>query len=138
MLRYLALHVRPRAAAASRAGAAPHAPLRPLLLALLLGACAQQGAETAATTAAVVAPPTDPVVAFAAQAAPGAQSSILLADGRPASVRIARSYVSAGGRECRDVLVGTGTLQRSQLVCKTEAGGWEAARPLLRGGGVGR
>jgi hypothetical protein len=46
-----------------------------------------------------------------------------------------RSYAAASGRECREVLVGSGMAQREQLVCRTEAGSWESSRPLLRGAG---
>ncbi|HEV7265255.1 MAG TPA: DVU3141 family protein [Falsiroseomonas sp.] len=77
----------------------------------------------------------DPLAAFAAEASPGAQARITLASGQPATVRLARSYAAASGRECREVLVGAGMAQRSQVVCRTEAGVWEPARPLLRGAG---
>ena len=110
-----------------------------LLGALLLGACesvAPGGATTASPTAAPV--PTDPLAAFAAQAAPGAESSIVLADGSAAQVRMTRSYYAASGRECRELLVGAGMAQRVQLVCAGEDGAWNTSRPLLPGAGVRR
>jgi hypothetical protein len=108
----------------------------PALLAglALLGACA--GAPQQASTTAAPPLPQDPLAAFAAQATPGAQARVTLADGQPATVRLARSYYAASGRECREVLVGTGTGQRAQVVCQDPAGGWAVARPLLRGGGA--
>ncbi|WP_372621517.1 DVU3141 family protein [Falsiroseomonas sp.] len=108
--------------------------------ALLLAGCAGGGglfggAGQPATQPTAAPAVQDPLAAFAAQAAPGAQARVTLADGQPATVRLARSYAAASGRECREVLVGAGMAQRSQLVCRTEAGSWEQARPLLRGAG---
>jgi hypothetical protein len=91
-----------------------------------------------ATVPAAPPPPTDPVVAFAAQAQPGSESRILLADGQSTTARLARSYSAASGRECREVMLGTGAGQHSRLVCQAENGGWVATRPLLRGGATGR
>lgn len=98
---------------------------------LLLGACAASQPQVAAAPQA----PMDPLTAFAAEAVPGSQARITLADGQSTNVRLARSYFAASGRECREVLVGSGTLARQQLVCRTEGGGWAASRPLLRGAG---
>ena len=108
-----------------------------LLAVVTLGGCADDapGHEGAVT---VAPPPTDPVVAFAAQAQPGLESRILLADGQSTTARLARSYNAASGRECREVLLGTGAGQHSRLVCQAENGGWVATRPLLRGGATGR
>ena len=107
-----------------------------LLAVAVLGGCAGSGpVQQAAVPAA--APPTDPVVAFAAQAQPGSESRILLADGQSTTARLARSYSAASGRECREVLLGTGAGQHSRLVCQAENGGWVATRPLLRGGATG-
>ena len=106
---------------------------------LALGACAGgQEARRGVVEPAAPAAPADPIAAFAASARPGAESRIVLANGQSASVRMLRSYTAASGRECREVLVGTGSTQRTQLVCQAEAGGWVAARPLLRGGVAGR
>ncbi len=95
------------------------------------------GQAGAPTATAAPPPPTDPVAAFAASAAPGAQSRIAL-NGGATPVRLVRSYHAASGRECREVLVGAGAAARSELVCQAEGGSWSAARPLLRGGGSGR
>jgi hypothetical protein len=118
-------------------------PLCGLALLLLLGACGSMpfGARNAAAPAASAPPGTvvgnDPVVAFAAQAQPGSSDRIVLAGGQPASVRVTRAYISANGRECREVAVGSGMSERQRLVCATEAG-WAEVRPLLRGGGTAR
>lgn len=98
----------------------------------LLGACA----ATPQAPSAAAPVPQDPLAAFAAQAAPGAQGRVTLADGQSANVRMVRSYHAASGRECREVLVGTGMSQRSQLVCQGEGGNRASTRPLLRGGGT--
>ncbi|MBU8541226.1 DVU3141 family protein [Falsiroseomonas tokyonensis] len=80
---------------------------------------------------------TDPVVIFAGQAAPGTSQRIALPDGQTAQVRVVRAYNAASGRECRELLVGSGMVERSRLVCAVP-GGWVEARPLLRGGGAAR
>ena len=108
-----------------------------MLAVVVLGGCAD-GAPRQQAAVAAPPPPTDPVVAFAAQAQPGAESRILLADGQSTTARLARSYSAASGRECREVLLGTGAGQHSRLVCQAENGGWVATRPLLRGGVTSR
>jgi hypothetical protein len=95
----------------------------------------QRGAEAQATAP---APTRDPIAAFAAQAEPGAAQNVTMSDGRAATVRLVRAYYAASGRPCREVLVGAGMTQRSQVVCQGEDGAWAPARPLLRGGGVAR
>ncbi len=75
----------------------------------------------------------DPVVAFVARARPGQDERVTLESGQTASVRVVRAYHAASGRECREVLVGTGLEERQRLVCAAETG-WADARPLLRGG----
>lgn len=97
-----------------------------------LGGCAELGIE--ATPAAAPAPISDPVVAFAAQAAPGATESVQLPQtGQTAQLRLVRSYAAASGRECREVQVYSGGADYTRLLC--QAGGvWSEARPLLRGG----
>ena len=67
---------------------------------------------------------------------PGAVLGIVLADGSSATVRLARSYNAASGRECRVVEVASGA--QSRTICATGNGGWAEARPLLRGGGAPR
>lgn len=97
------------------------------------------GGEAAARPAA--AAPADPVVAFAAQAQPGAEATMAdPATGRPVRVRLVRAYAAASGRECREVALlaagmpaaGGGAPRR--LVCRGEGGVWIEARPLLRSG----
>jgi hypothetical protein len=108
------------------------------LLAGVLVGCADSGAGQRAAVTAAPPAPTDPVVTFAAQAQPGQESRILLAGGQSTTARLARSYSAASGRECREVMLGTGAGQHSRLVCQAENGGWVATRPLLRGGATGR
>lgn len=102
----------------------------------LIAACA----ETATAPQAVVepaAPISDPVVAFAAAASPGAEDTVVLAEtGQSARVRLVRAYAAASGRECREVLVRAGGGSRSRLLCRAGEG-WREARPLI-GGGTGR
>jgi hypothetical protein len=120
-----------------------------LLSLATLGGCARGGASmqgvwpfsrdgAAPAAAAAAAAPADPLAAFAARARPGARESVTLADGQPATVSLARSYNAASGRECRELLVGSGLAERSRLFCATPGGGWAESRALLRGGGVGR
>ncbi|PWS39086.1 hypothetical protein DFH01_07555 [Falsiroseomonas bella] len=112
--------------------------LLPAIL-LLLGGCTAGGlGGNSEVASAAPPPPADPLTAFVAQAAPGTASRVVLADGRPATVRVARAYIAASGRECREVLIGTGSLERAQLLCQGEGGAWAQARPLLRGGGIPR
>ena len=87
----------------------------------------------------IAAPTTsDPVAAFAAVASPGSETVAALPEvGGSARLRLLRSYNAASGRECREVLIGTGFDERSRLVCRQE-NGWVAARPLLSGGGGAR
>jgi hypothetical protein len=92
----------------------------------------------APSAAAAPSPPADPVAAFAAAAVPGSETVAALpeAGGGGARLRLLRSYAAASGRECREVLIGTGMTERTRLVCRQEGGGWAAARPLLSGGGA--
>ena len=109
------------------------------LLALAAGGCANPfatGGEPARPIDSAAAPlsPADPVVAFAASASPGAETVAVLPEtGGSARLRLLRSYAAASGRECREVLIGTGLAERTRLVCRDD-GGWTPARPLLRGG----
>ena len=111
-----------------------------VLVPAVLAACGSLplGGESREPVPAAAAPPQDPLAAFAAQAVPGAESRIVLADGQPAQVRMVRSYYAASGRECREVLVGLGLTQRGQVVCRADGGAWAASRPLLPGAGTGR
>ncbi len=117
------------------------------VIALLLGCLAMAGcgggglfnrSGSASAVAAQPPLPQDPLAAFAAQAAPGTASRITLSDGRAVDVRLLRRYAAASGRECREVQIGSGSTQRSQVVCNTEETGWAVSRPLLRGGGTVR
>ncbi len=91
-------------------------------------------AQPAAAPAAA-ASPGDPVAAFAAAAVPGSETVAALPEaGGDARLRLLRSYNAASGRECREVLIGTGVSERTRLVCRREDGVWAAARPLLSGG----
>ncbi len=115
-----------------------------LLLAAALAGCSggwPLGSARAPSSATVTAQPPipqDPLLAFAAQAAPGATGQVVLAEtGRPTPVRLVRSYHAASGRPCRELAVGVGSQERARLVCLDKQG-WVEARPLLRGGGVAR
>ncbi|MDJ0389785.1 hypothetical protein QMO56_16860 [Roseomonas sp. E05] len=116
-----------------------------LLLASLLAGCGSlprlggTGSEASPSTAALPpARPADPLAAFAAQAQPGQQAVLAPTPGAaPVPVRLVRDYFAASGHPCRELAVGTGTAPRAALYCG-EPTGWAAARPLLRGGAVGR
>jgi len=74
----------------------------------------------------------DPVVAFAANASPGAEDSVVLpSTGQTARLRMVRSYAAASGRECREVQVSTGGGAQMRLLCSAGTG-WREARPLMR------
>lgn len=91
------------------------------------------GAAPATTAASVAPPPADPLLAFAASAPPGVESVV-----QGQRVRVARAYAAASGRDCRELLIGSGIGERSAVVCNDPVGGWTHARPLLRGSGAGR
>jgi hypothetical protein len=76
---------------------------------------------------------TDPVVTFVANARPGETGRVVLPDGRPAEVRLQRTYAAASGRECREAVVAQGQEEAPRLICG-EGRSWAEARPLLRGG----
>jgi len=124
--------------------AARRLPLLALALAssLLAGCGTMSGTggtppATGAASAAIPLRPADPLAAFAARAQPGQQEDIAPAPGNPpVTVRLVRSYAAASGRDCRELSVGF-RAARPALYCE-EPGGWAAARPLLRGGAVGR
>lgn len=102
------------------------------LLALLVAGCAELAGDTSASVADTPAPITDPVVAFAASASPGAEDSVVLTGtGQTARVRMVRAYAAASGRECREVLVRTGSGTETRLLCRAGTG-WREARPLIR------
>lgn len=102
------------------------------MMALVLVGCAETGGPATDPTDAVAAPISDPVVAFAAAASPGAEDRVVLAGtGQTASVRLVRAYAAASGRECREVQVRTGGGTETRLFCRAGAG-WREARPLVR------
>jgi hypothetical protein len=75
----------------------------------------------------------DPVVAFAANASPGAEDSVVLpSTGQTAQLRMVRAYAAASGRECREIQVRTGGGVQMRLLCSAGTG-WREARPLLTG-----
>jgi hypothetical protein len=111
-----------------------------VLVATAVSGCARLGADglgSRAAPAAGAAGSTDPLVVWAGRAQPGAMERVALANGQTAQVRMVRAYNAASGRECRELLVGSGMVERSRLVCAVP-GGWVEARPLLRGGGAAR
>lgn len=97
----------------------------------LLAGCAEPTAVITPGSDAPVAI-SDPVVAFAANAAPGAEDSVLLpATGQTARLRLVRAYSAASGRECREVQVSAGGAAQMRLLCSAGTG-WREARPLMR------
>lgn len=101
---------------------------------VLVAGCAESGTTGLGTSAQPPAPITDPVVAFAASASPGAEDSVVLAGtGQVARVRLVRAYAAASGRECREVQVATGGGSSTRLLCSAGSG-WFEARTLLREG----
>jgi hypothetical protein len=114
--------------------------VKPVFLPLLFGAMLMGCEGALAPAAAPAAPqavalspiasaaPGDSLAAFAARSTPGATGVV---DGQPA--RLARSYISAGGRECREVVLGAGTAQRAAVACREADGSFVSVRPLLRG-----
>jgi hypothetical protein len=115
-----------------RAGMARAGALGAVLL--LAAGCGGLGADSGAPTP-VAATPADPVLAFAARAAPGMEETVVLpGTGRAVRLRVTRAYAAASGRECREVLVVGGGADRTRLICGEPVLGWSEARPLLRGG----
>jgi hypothetical protein len=77
--------------------------------------------------------PSDPVSLFAASAVPG-QDGVVMENGVPVRARLVRSYQAASGRECREVVLGSGISERARIACRQTDGSFTEARPLLRGG----
>ncbi|MBP0466864.1 hypothetical protein J5Y09_23245 [Roseomonas sp. PWR1] len=106
----------------------------------LLAACGGNGTGPSAGVGAAVGaavPIDDPVVAFVANASPGAEDTVRLpGTGQVARVRLVRAYAAASGRECREVMVAAGGGPQTRLLCRAGEG-WREARPLLRDG-IGR
>jgi 17 kDa common-antigen outer membrane protein len=104
-----------------------------VLAAGLLAGCAETGGGAPSAGAETPVAISDPVVAFAASASPGAEDSVVIAStGQTARVRLVRAYTAASGRECREVAVRTGGGSETRLLCRAGTG-WREARPLLRG-----
>lgn len=102
-------------------------------IALLMAGCAETGVAPAPGAEGPVAPISDPVVAFAASAGPGAEETVTLpSTGQTVRLRLVRAYAAASGRECREVQMGTGSGSASRLLCGAGTG-WREARPLIRG-----
>ncbi len=109
-----------------------------LVAALALAAC---GAREAAAPPSAPAPPAPvaaasgggSLAAFAASATPG-QEGVVVENGVASRARLARVYQAASGRECREVVFGSGPAQRARLACRGEDGVFAEARPLLRAG----
>lgn len=75
-----------------------------------------------------VARPDDAVAIFATTASPGSSGVV---QGQRA--HLVRSYNAASGRECREVLLGTGVTERTVVACRGPDGAFASSRPLLRG-----
>ncbi|MBR0654365.1 DVU3141 family protein [Plastoroseomonas arctica] len=103
-----------------------------LAMALILAGCvtpAETPTAVDATTATVSTG--DPLIAFVAGAAPGAEGANIGA-GMPSRFRLTRSYSAASGAECREVQeTPAGGVERLRLVCRDPNGQWREARPLL-------
>ena len=108
-----------------------------MMLGPLAGCAAMMPGGSVGTAAQPVAAaePMSPLVAFAAAAQPGSETTLGMPGGGIARVRLLRAYNAASGRECREVLIGSGLDERTRLVCGAD-GQWAEARPLLRGGGL--
>ena len=68
-------------------------------------------------------PAGDPVATFAASGGQGG-----------GGMRLGRTYYAASGRECREVLMGGGMGERTQVACRQPDGSYASTRPLLQGG----
>jgi hypothetical protein len=102
-----------------------------ILLALVpVAGCSGVGGAGDTSTAAP-GPILDPVVAFVADPPAQAQAQVFLAgSNEPATLRIARQYSAASGRECREVRVTQRGGDNLRLFCRAGAG-WIEARPLI-------
>ncbi len=104
---------------------------------LLLAGCTSAAVDPVVTPGEALAPISDPVVAFAASAGPGAEETVTLpSTGQTVRLRLVRAYMAASGRECREVQIGTGGGSATRLLCRAGTG-WREARPLLRNANAG-
>jgi hypothetical protein len=76
----------------------------------------------------------DVVANFVTQANTRDEAQVVLADGRTATLRMVRQYFAASGRDCREVLMRTGSAQNLRLACKADDGTWVSTPSLLGGG----
>lgn len=119
-----------------------------VLLALSLGGCADLLPDISVSglvsglSAPLVPPPVgspppppisslDPLSQFALTSSQGSEGTVALA-GVAERARVIRAYNAASGRQCREILFGSGGGERAQLVCG-DANGFQLATPLLRG-----
>lgn len=65
---------------------------------------------------------------FAETATPG---SVGMVNGERA--RLARAYNAASGRECREIILGSGSSERAAVACRNGTGQFVSSTPLLRG-----
>jgi hypothetical protein len=73
----------------------------------------------------------DPIAAFAADPPTQGQGQVFLPDSNEtATLRVARQYAAASGRECREVRVTQRSGDTLRLFCRAGAG-WIEARPLM-------
>ena len=105
-----------------------------LALALLPG-CGMQWPDFTPVASSMPPPPVnavprgpDPLGDFAATATPGSGGVV---NGERA--RLVRSYNAASGRECREIILGSGTGERAAVACSNGAGQFVSSTPLLRG-----
>jgi hypothetical protein len=70
----------------------------------------------------------DPLGDFAETATPG---SVGFVNGERA--RLVRAYNAASGRECREIILGSGTSERAAVACRSASGQFVSSTPLLRG-----
>jgi hypothetical protein len=111
-------------------------PVTTILMGIIaLSGCDARNHRTAGGPITVALPASEDVVAnFATQANAGDEAQVILADGRTATLRMVRQYFAASGRDCREVLMRTGSAQNLRLACKADDGAWMTT-PSLMGGG---
>ena len=102
---------------------------------IVLSGCDARDHATASHPMTVDLPASGDVVAnFVTQANTRDEAQVVLADGRTATLRMVRQYFAASGRDCREVLMRTGSAQNLRLACKADDGTWVSTPSLLGGG----
>ena len=98
----------------------------------LLGCSGMPGmGDKAEVTGAPPARIMDPIAGFAAEPPTNGQAQVYLADrGETVTLRLARQYAAASGRECREVRVTQRGGDNLRLYCRASSG-WIEARPLI-------